>query len=325
MIAGPVVAESAMPFTPLSPSRRSIIELAVGNLLLGTLGVFVVESGQDAVSIVFYRCLIGALALGLYGRWAGWLSLRAASRGTLLLAVLTGVLMTGNWVLFTAALGRIGIALATIVFHVQPFLVLLIGAIAFGERLTASRLAWVGLAFAGLVAAIGPEALLHGVDGVYLIGIGCALGGAFLYAWVTLLARRVTGVRSPMLTLIQCLVGVPLLALLDPVSPMVLSGTQWGWLAGIGLIHTGLVYVLIYGALPGLATPVIAVLTFLYPASAVLVDAAVYGRLIDLGQALGLTLIVLASLGVTLGWSGSGSRISRAATRLSGMTSKRTS
>ena len=33
-----------MPFTPLSPSRRSIIELAVGNLLLGTLGVFVVES-----------------------------------------------------------------------------------------------------------------------------------------------------------------------------------------------------------------------------------------------------------------------------------------
>ena len=130
-----------MPFTPLSPSRRSIIELAVGNLLLGTLGVFVVESGQDAVSIVFYRCLIGALALGLYGRYAGWLTLRDVSRGTLAVAALTGVLMVGNWLLFTAALGRIGIALATIVFHVQPFLVVLLGALVFGERLTASRLA----------------------------------------------------------------------------------------------------------------------------------------------------------------------------------------
>lgn len=288
-----------MPASVPSTSRLAVAELAAGNLLLGTLGVFVVESGQDPVTIVFYRCLIGAAAMALYCRHAGLAGLRAAGSGAVLLTVATGVLMTGNWLLFTAALGRIGIALATIVFHVQPFLVVLLGALAFGERLTAARLAWVALAFAGLLAAVGPEVAEPGEAAV--TGVACALGGAFLYAWVTLIARRLPAVPAPVLTLVQCLVGAPLLVVLGPAAPAGIGLAEWGWLAGIGLIHTCLVYVLIYGAVPRLATPVIAVLAFLYPASAVVVDALVYGRLVGPAQAAGLGLIVLAGLGVTLG------------------------
>lgn len=305
---------SPPPVAPLPAAPRPIesgfatARLAAGNLLLGTLGVFVVESGQDPVTVVFYRSLIGAMAMALYCRHAGLFGLRGIDRRTALLAALTGVLMAGNWVLFTAALGQVGIALATIVFHVQPFLVVLLGALAFGERLTAARLAWVALAFAGLLAAVGggERGVVLEPDSSYAAGIACALGGAFLYAWVTLIARRLATVPGPTLTLVQCAVAVPLLALPGPAGPLALEPAAWGWLAGIGLIHTGLVYALIYGALPGLATPVIAVLTFLYPASAVAVDAIVYGRLVDPAQAAGLGLIVLASLGVTFGWSPAG-------------------
>lgn len=292
---------------PQSAPSFAATRLAAGNLLLGTLGVFVEKSGQDPVTVVFYRSLIGAAAMALYCRRAGVPSWRGYGARVLLLAALTGVLMAGNWVLFTAALGHVGIALATIVFHVQPFLVVLLGALAFGERLTPARLAWVFLAFAGLLAAVAPAVLAP--TGDFAAGIACALGGAFLYAWVTLIARRLTAVPGPALTLMQCLVAVPLLLLLGPVNPLAMNPAAWPWLAGIGLIHTGLVYALIYGALPGLATPVIAVLTFLYPASAVVIDAVVYGRLVDPAQAAGLGLIVLASLGVTLGWSPAGGRL----------------
>jgi len=290
---------------PAGSGRTAAVRLAAGNLLLGTLGVFIVESGQGAVTVAFYRCLVGAVAMALYCRVAGVPVLTGLDRRGLALAVLTGALMAGNWVLFAGAVVHIGIALATIVFHVQPFLVVLLGALVFGERLTPARLAWVALAFAGLLAAIGvpgagPEILSSGE--AYGWGIACALGGAFLYAWVTLLARRLTAVKGPALTLLQCLVGVPLLALLGPTAPTAL-GDAWPWLAGIGLVHTGLVYALIYGALPGLATPVIAVLTSLYPASAVLVDGLMYGHFVDLAQAGGLVLIVAAGLGVTLGRS----------------------
>ena len=68
------------------------------------------------------------------------------------------------------------------------------------------------------------------------------------------------------------------------------------------MLHTGLSYVLIYGALPKLTTPVIAVLLFVYPLTAIFVDAVVYGRALSVSQMSGMVLIVVASLGVNLGW-----------------------
>jgi drug/metabolite transporter (DMT)-like permease len=60
--------------------------------------------------------------------------------------------------------------------------------------------------------------------------------------------------------------------------------------------------VLIYGALPKLTTPIIAVLLFVYPLTAIVVDAVVYGRALSPVQLAGMALIVTASLGVNLGW-----------------------
>jgi drug/metabolite transporter (DMT)-like permease len=78
------------------------------------------------------------------------------------------------------------------------------------------------------------------------------------------------------------------------------GGGGWGWLVGLGFIHTGLMYVLMYAAYAKLPTAKIAVLAFTYPAVAMGVDWAVYGHHIGLVQALGVPLIVLASLKVTL-------------------------
>lgn len=78
------------------------------------------------------------------------------------------------------------------------------------------------------------------------------------------------------------------------------TGADWGWLIGLGLIHTGLMYVLMYAAYQQLPTAKIAVLAFTYPAVAMVADWAVYGHHIGLVQALGVPLIVLASLKVSL-------------------------
>ncbi|MGE8488551.1 MAG: EamA family transporter, partial [Paraburkholderia nemoris] len=41
---------------------------------------------------------------------------------------------------------------------------------------------------------------------------------------------------------------------------------------------------------------------FVYPLTAIVVDAIVYGRALSLPQLAGMVLIVIASLGVNLGW-----------------------
>lgn len=79
-----------------------------------------------------------------------------------------------------------------------------------------------------------------------------------------------------------------------------MPGWDWGWLLGLGFIHTGVMYVLMYAAYAQLPTAKIAVLAFVYPAVAMVMDWAVYGHHIGLVQALGVPLIVTASLKVTL-------------------------
>jgi len=290
----------------LTRQTEGVIGLVIAQTLLGTIGLCVLESGADPVSVTFYRCAIGGLALALYCLWHGDLArLRLVPGRTLGLALASGVLMAGNWVLFFEGIRRTGIAVATITFHVQPFLVVILGAIVFAERLRAITLVWIGLALIGLTLASGLGGEAGAVlmsDRSYLVGLAATLAAACLYAGVTIIAKAMTGLSAPQLAAIQFLTGALLLAFVAPLGPLDLAAPQWGWLAVIGLVHTGGLYVVLYKALPKLTTPVIAVLLFLYPASAVVVDALAYGHLIEPAQFAGLGLIILASLAVTLKW-----------------------
>lgn len=283
--------------------QQGAITLASGGLLMGTIGVFVEEARLDALSMVFFRCLFGFFALAAYCAWKGFFARRHFTRRTVALAVLSGVLMVTQWVGFFDAIHRTSIAVATVVFHVQPFWVVLIGAALFHERLGIDRLGWIAAAFVGLVLASGviTSGNLQGHSS-YLIGIGEALAGSVLYASVTLIAKSLGDLRPHLLTLAQCLVGVVCLPFIAPLGAVHIQPQQWFWLVGMGVLHTGLSYVLIYGALPKLTTPVIAVLLFVYPLTAIAVDALVYGRALSVPQLAGMALIVVSSLGVNLGW-----------------------
>ena len=75
-------------------------------------------------------------------------------------------------------------------------------------------------------------------------------------------------------------------------------GAAWGWLVGLGAIHTGLAYVVLYAGMARLSTSRIALLQFVYPAAAVLVDWLVYARALGAVQLLGVALMAVALLGV---------------------------
>ncbi|MGW0882115.1 DMT family transporter [Streptomyces sp. NPDC002671] len=285
----------------MTSQNKGTAQLTTAMVLSGTLGVFVVESGASPFDVVFFRVLFGALALGSYVVARGWLRGHGFTPRTLGLAVLGGVFIVFNWVLLFQAYENTSISVATVVYHTQPFYVVLLGALLFRERLTVAKVGWIALAFAGLVLVSGvtPADFTSG-GGTYLTGIGQALLAALLYGLSTLVTKRISGVRPHLIALVQVLVGIPLLLPFADFGAMSGTGWRWGWLAGLGLIHTGVMYVLMYAAYAKLPTSKIAVLAFVYPAVAMVMDWAVYGHHIGLVQALGVPLIVTASLKVTL-------------------------
>ncbi|MEU8524333.1 DMT family transporter [Streptomyces sp. NPDC048629] len=275
---------------------RGTVELTLAMVLSGTLGIFVVESGASAFNVVFFRCLFGALALGAYSLARGYFTGHGFTPKKLGLAALGGVFIVFNWVFLFEAYEAVSISFATVVYHTQPFFLVLLGAVLFRERISAAKFGWLAVAFAGLVLVSG----VRPGDTASLKGLGLALGAAVLYALSTVVTKRITGVRPHLIALVQVLVGLPLLLPFADFGAAAGLGAGWGWLAGLGLIHTGLMYVLMYSAYAKLPTAKIAVLAFTYPAVAMVADWAVYGHHIGLVQALGVPLIVLAGLKVTL-------------------------
>ncbi|NHZ33039.1 DMT family transporter [Massilia rubra] len=277
------------------------VSFAAAMIMLGTLGIFFHEAALAPVITVFFRCAFGAAILLAYCACKGLLTKKNVSLNDLGLALGSGVLMCLNWVMFFEAIARIGISMTTTVYHVQPFLVLIFGSLLLKERVGASNVGWVALGFAGLVLACGMKSGLT-LDSAYLTGIAFTLGAAIAYAGVTLTTRAIRGMPPQLTALTHCLTGAVLTAGFVSMPAGGIGGAQWGWLAGLGLIPTALAYVMVYGATPRMHTAAIAVLTFLYPACALVVDYLVYGHALGALQLAGFGLIACATLGVNLQW-----------------------
>jgi drug/metabolite transporter (DMT)-like permease len=279
------------------------IELTLAMILSGTIGVFVVESGASPLNVVFFRCVFGALALGLYCLVRGYLRNTGFTPKTLALTALGGVFIVFNWVFLFSSIELTSISVATVVYHTQPFYVLFLGAVIFRDKITLDKVGWVVAAFIGLVLITGLTASsFTAANRSYLIGIGQALLAALLYALATLIAKRLKSVRPHLIALVQVLVGIPLLLPFTDLSEVNGLGSRWGWLIGLGVIHTCVMYILMYSSFQKLPTAKIAVLCFIYPAVAMIVDLIVYGHHVSLLQALGVPLILGASLGISQGW-----------------------
>lgn len=281
--------------------RFPAANLALAMVIAGTVGAFVTEAGLHPITIVFWRCVFGSVFLGAWCLLRGYLPDRDLSASRLALAALAGVCMVFSWTAFFAGFAMTSIATTTIVYHVQPFLVVLIGVIFLRERITRDQLAWMLVAFLGVVLASGLVVKHGGANAGWALGIALTLGAALLYAIATILAKGLGQQRAEITVLCQTSVGVVMLAPFAGITQHI-PAASWGWLAGIGVLHTGIAYVLMNSAFPRLTTPVIGVLTFIYPVVAIVVDWAIYAHPLGPAQAAGMALIAVATLGVRLGW-----------------------
>ena len=171
-----------------------------------------------------------------------------------------------------------------------------------GERAHAADLAWTALAFVGVACAADPLKLFAGAGADYALGIALTFVAAILCGASLLLSRRISRERPLLVVLVQCLAGVAMLAPFADVGAVAHAGPHWLWLAGLGLVHSGICYVLFYSAYPRLPVTTIAVMAFIYPVVTLLLDYVLYARTLQPVQIAGIVLIVLGTLGVNLKW-----------------------
>jgi drug/metabolite transporter (DMT)-like permease len=259
--------------------------------LSGTIGLFVVTSGQPALTVVFFRCLIGGLALLSWLLWrGGWRPLSRRDTGWLLLGAVALIL---NWICLFSSYRLSSISVATVVYHVQPFFLLLLAALSQKELPSRSRLPWLALAFIGVAMTAGID--LHDArQGGMSYGVLLALAAAFLYALATLATRKLPDVPPAQIAGIQLVTGVVALAPVVDFSGNWSAVHTWSSVLVLGLVHTGLMYNLMYAAFQRLPAGMVASLSFIYPVVAILVDFAFFHVALSSVQVLGILLILVA-------------------------------
>ena len=182
--------------------------------------------GVDAVTLIMYRMLF-ALPLFLAASW--WAGRgRPPLTGRDRLAVL-GLGFSGYYLssfLDFAGLAYITASLERLILYLNPTLVLLLGRVLFGRKVSARQLAALALSYAGVALVFGHEAGLGGSD----VALGSALVFASAASYAIYLvasgeevkrlgAMRLTGLA----TTVACVLCIAQFFVLRPVSAMAVA------------------------------------------------------------------------------------------------------
>lgn len=287
----------------MKAQTRGTFEMISAMLISGTVGWFVIMSGQSPQAVVFWRCVFGALAMLVACLMLGVLRRPLITARQFIWVCLGGVALMLNWVLLFSAYQHASIAIATVVYHVQPFMLVGLGALFYAERLSIAKLGWLLVAFVGLMLIVFAKGGGQASGADYMLGVCLALSSAFFYAVAAAITKRLKEVPAHLIVLIQMVVGVLVLAPFVDFDRVDTVGDAWIYLMIIGVVHTGLMSTLLYSAIQKIPTALVGALSFIYPIAAILVDWVAFAHPLSSLQVIGASAILLAAAGMNFGWS----------------------
>lgn len=277
----------------MSDERVGQLYMLLAMTISGTIGFFVLLSGQSPFNVVFFRCTIGSIGLATYCLCRGYFSSFRLGGKDLVNLFFGALTLIANWCFLFSAYRLTSVGITTVVYNVQPFLLVIAGFLLRSERPSRSAVFWLVLSFTGLMVLAHPDANHN--DKSYLLGILSALAAATLYAATTLLTRSLSrSLRPELIAVGHMVIGTAVFIPLANFDHFSVSQSQIGAIVALGTVHTTFMYILLYGAFKKAATSSIAVLSFIYPLVAVTVDFFAYGRLLSPTQ-LGGGLLIMAS------------------------------
>ena len=258
-------------------------------LIFGTNGILVHHISLASSQIILMRTLIGGLLLTLIVLLRGGFD-RAGIQADLLPLLLGGSVLGLNWVALFEAYRQLNVSLATLIYYVGPILVLLFSPLLFREKLNSRKITSVVLVAVGLVCISGSIAL----RGMSMRGLLTAVVSALFYAAVIIFNKRIThtgGLQTAALELDIAFVIVLIYMMLTVGLPHP-AVSDIPWIAVIGLVNTGLAYLLYFSGLQKLPAQSAALISYVDPVSALVFSALFLHETMTPVQILGAVLII---------------------------------
>lgn len=283
--------------------HRGSWEMVAAMAICGTIGITVLSSNQSEINLIFYRCLFGSLVMLAVVLLKGYIQ-QYLSKRVLLLSVIGGVCLLANWYFLFSAYQLTSVGIATAVYNTQPLMMITFGVFLFKEKITFDIIFWAFISIVGLGFISELNHHSDAQSSLYLLGIGQALLAALLYALAAIAARKLNGTPPALIAFLQLIVGVPLLFPFADLSVITSPNFSTSTISTVllGVLHTGIMYLLLYGAIQKIEAWRVASISFLYPVIAIILDAAFLDVRLHLEQYFGILIILISAAGINLGW-----------------------
>jgi RarD protein len=266
-------------------------------LIFGSIGIIVRGIALSSAQIALIRGVIGSVFLIIAGLIMKKKPSTEAIRRNFIYLLLSGAALGFNWILLFEAYRNTSITNATFTYYLAPVIVVFLSPFIFRERLNLKKIIPIIFAVIGmllLVLTCGEKNTYGNGNG--LLGIGFGLGAALLYAMVIILNKLIKGLRGIETTIIQLtmasLVLAPYVILRGSFELSVLGAGDMILLILVGLLNTGLAYLLYFSSIQKLESQTVAILSYIDPVSAVLMSGILLGEKITAIQLVGGILIL---------------------------------
>lgn len=280
---------------------KSLLMLIASAVIFGTIGIFRKYIPLSSALLAALRGGIGAAVLFCVMLFRKEKKMQKLEKKKLFWLCVTGMLMGLNWILLFEAFNYTSVATATLCYYMEPTIVMLLAPLLFKEKLTGKKMicaiiSVIGMVFvSGIVEAGIPQ--LSEMKGILL-----GLSAACLYSAVVILNKKLPGIDTYQKTIIELLSAAIVLV------PYLIAARSASFLASdtsiavvillvlvVGLIHTGIAYVLYFGSMDGLKTQTIAIFSYLDPITALVLSMFLLGEQMSVLGLVGAVMIIAAA------------------------------
>lgn len=275
------------------------VKIVTSMLIFGSIGVFIRHIYLSSLEIAFLRATIGSLfMLGVVCFLYKKISYDLLRRNILILA-LSGATLGFNWICLFQAYKFTTVSIATFSYYFAPIFVIILSPIVLKEKLTLTKMMTIALAMLGLFLILntGQNQLSSSYN--HLLGIFYGLLGAIFYAGVILMNKFIKDLSGFETTLVQLIASavvlLPAILFQDTLNINAISFKSWMLIFVVGVIHTGLAYLLYFTAIKGLKGHSIAILSYIDPVFAIVCSYFFLNEVLTLAQIIGGALILIAA------------------------------
>jgi drug/metabolite transporter (DMT)-like permease len=269
--------------------------IVLSQIMLGSVAVFGRWSEMPAEIIVLFRCLFGALSIGIYVLFKDTIKPYLKLNKTLFLLIATGVFMAANWLFFFKAVLTTSIANTILLYNLAPIFVLGSAVIFLKERPTSRQLVCILVAFVGVACIM--SARNSSMDGTVLQGGTYAIIAGALYSQVTIIGRFLKNVPAAVITFFQTTVGALLLLPLSvgSLTAVTFQPMTWVILVSMGILHTSIPYLMYFKGLKTVNATVAGILQYIYTLSTIAFGVVFFREGVSVETLIGGSAILISS------------------------------